>query len=314
MSVRASAAPEFKSTSERKPSSEDLLIVGPGVLGSVAGLKWLEAAPQGSTALGQTNTETRHGKLREMGLAARTREEAANSTEKFPFVLFSAPPSGSADYVAEVQAALDLWDGTGSFLFTSSGSVFEAKEGKVTETSPTAPEGSRTPAQERLLRAEAAVLERGGNVLRLVGLYHAGRGAHTYFLKVGEVERWGGYTVNLIHYEDAASLAVAILRGRGSEGYYRGSVFVGSDNHPITFDDMMEATRKCPQRYEGAKEVKFTATEPGPGGPGKEVDSSATNEQLGWGPIYLSFQTFMAAGGKDRYTDDLPIFVGAPHA
>jgi hypothetical protein len=36
------------------------------------------------------------------------------------------------------------------------------------------------------------------------------RGAHTFFLKQGQVARWGGYTVNLIHYEDAASLCVAV--------------------------------------------------------------------------------------------------------
>ncbi len=39
------------------------------------------------------------------------------------------------------------------------------------------------------------------------------RGAHTFFLKAGEVQRWGGYTVNLIHYEDAASLSAAVRPG-----------------------------------------------------------------------------------------------------
>lgn len=39
-------------------------------------------------------------------------------------------------------------------------------------------------------------------------------GAHTFFLKQGEVQRWGGYTVNLIHYEDAARLALAALQAR----------------------------------------------------------------------------------------------------
>ena len=39
------------------------------------------------------------------------------------------------------------------------------------------------------------------------------RGAHTFFLKAGEVQRWGGYTVNLIHYEDAASLSATVRPG-----------------------------------------------------------------------------------------------------
>lgn len=71
-------------------------------------------------------------------------------------------------------------------------------------------------------------------MVRLVGLYHAQRGAHTYFLKVGQVPRPGDNIVNLLHYEDAARLAVAVLAGQG-QGPYRGRVFMGCDNHPITF-------------------------------------------------------------------------------
>ena len=50
--------------------------------------------------------------------------------------------------------------------------------------------------------------------------------------------RWGGYTVNLIHYEDAASLCLAALQGRGSEGgaYYRARTFLGCDGAPVTFE------------------------------------------------------------------------------
>lgn len=34
----------------------------------------------------------------------------------------------------------------------------------------------------------------------------------------GEVARYGGYVVNMLHYEDAARLAFAILKGDGCEG------------------------------------------------------------------------------------------------
>ncbi len=44
------------------------------------------------------------------------------------------------------------------------------------------------------------------------------RGAHTFFLRQGEVARWGGYTVNLIHYEDAAELCLAVLQASGEGG------------------------------------------------------------------------------------------------
>lgn len=112
-------------------------------------------------------------------------------------------------------------------------------------------------------------------MLRLVGLYHANRGAHTYFFKVQQVPRPGDYVVNLLHYEDAADLAVQVWHsncagdegagpGRGlrrslsnvdpalaptpfswaarsqvlngsGSGPFRHKVFLGSDNNPVTF-------------------------------------------------------------------------------
>ena len=36
------------------------------------------------------------------------------------------------------------------------------------------------------------------------------RGPHTFFLRQGKVQRWPGYLVNLIHYEDAARLCLAV--------------------------------------------------------------------------------------------------------
>ena len=60
------------------------------------------------------------------------------------------------------------------------------------------------------MNGESAALAVGGCAVRLVGLYHSQRGAHTFFLRAGEVARWGGYVINLIHYEDAASLCVAV--------------------------------------------------------------------------------------------------------
>lgn len=85
---------------------------------------------------------------------------------------------------------------------------------------PTYPCPSLAPMQIRsyglLCLAVAATLfprQAGGNVLRLVGLYHKTRGAHTFFMKAGEVARPGGYVVNLLHYEDAAGLAAAVGSG-----------------------------------------------------------------------------------------------------
>ncbi|KAL4418741.1 hypothetical protein ABPG77_006414 [Micractinium sp. CCAP 211/92] len=289
-------------------SSNCLLIVGPGVLGSYLGKLWVDSNGAGS-AVGQTNSTNNHAKLQALGLAARTKDAAAGGGT-FPYVLFSAPPSGSADYLAEIKAALALWDGTGAFVFTSSAGVYTVEDGSACdESAPTAKLGDNE-RTDRLLAAEAAVLEAGGNVVRLVGLYHATRGAHTFFLRQGEVQRWGGYLVNLIHYEDAAELCLAVLRGDGSSEPYRGRVFLGCDGSPITFDDMMAATLDS-GAFQGS--VTFTAPE----GPvkGKRMSNPATRAQLGWQPKYPSYADFMRqTGAKDWYTAQEAAVAGMPHA
>ncbi|KAG1672215.1 hypothetical protein FOA52_002916 [Chlamydomonas sp. UWO 241] len=287
------------SGSPSTPSSQDLLVVGPGVLGGYLGKLWKEAHP-GATVVGMTNTTTSHGRLKELGLEPATRDTLP--ARKFPYVAFCAPPSGSQDYPADVGAAArDMWDGTGSFVFTSSMSVCSAENGEtVTDADcPLVPLG-KGPGTDKMLGAESAVLGVGGNVLRLVGLYHAGRGAHTFFLKAKEVARWGGYVVNLCHYEDAAALAAAVLRGDG-EGPFRGEAFIGCDNTPVTFADMIVAcnTSGVPV-LQG--EVKWTLPEE-QASKGKRVLNDGTRKRLGgWVPKYPSFAEFCASGAKDFYT------------
>ncbi len=59
------------------------------------------------------------------------------------------------------------------------------------------------------------------------------RGAHTFFLKTREVPRWGGYTVNLIHYEDAARLSAAVSRRKCQEAMAHSlQPYDGSCAHP----------------------------------------------------------------------------------
>lgn len=117
---------------------------------------------------------------------------------------------------------------------------------------------------------------------------------------MGSVERWGGYTVNLIHYQDAADVAAAILRGDGcGEGYYRSRVFLGADNHPVTFEDMMGAYFASDAVPEGGA-VTFTGTS-GSGGRGKKVDASSTYQVLGWTPRWESFAVFFGQGAQDWY-------------
>ena len=66
-----------------------------------------------------------------------------------------------------------------------------------------------------MIAAENAVLQRGGNAIRLSGLYSEFRGAHTYWFKQAKegkvIETNSNGLVNLIHYEDAARAVLATL-------------------------------------------------------------------------------------------------------
>lgn len=261
-------------------ASSDLLVVGPGVLGSQVGSKWLQAKP-GARVVGQTNTDRSHSALKQLGIEARTKDQATD--EQFANVIFCAPPSGSDDYQAEIKAAAQLWSQEGTLLFTSSSAVYTDQQGLLyTEDSPTVAPGN--PRVDRLLNAEAAVMDAGGSIVRLAGLYTSQRGAHTYYLKAGSVAVRPDGLLNLIHYEDAASLCVAALAsGENSK------IWMGCDNHPITKAELMQALYDS-QKYGDGKKVDFTTTE---GALGRRMNNDATRAALGWQPKYSSWAAFM---------------------
>ncbi|KAK9802050.1 hypothetical protein WJX73_006937 [Symbiochloris irregularis] len=294
-SLQASSAvlDEAPSSPAAPLSLTAVLIVGPGVLGAYLGKLWAEEHPE-AVVVGQTNTSKNHSRLQALGIRPRLKEGAGR--ERFPNVVFCAPPSGCDDYEAEVKAALKLWDGSGTFLFTSSAGLYTAEDGSAcSEDSPVQHMGN-SERTDRLLKAESAVLGAGGCVLRLAGLYHADRGPHTFFLKQGTVQRWPGYLVNLIHYEDAARLCHAVLQHSGCDEPFQKRVFLGTDGSPLTFQTMIDATvaSGC---YEGSAEL----VGPEGGSKGKQLSNAATREALGWEPKYSSFEAFMSQGAQDFY-------------
>lgn len=317
----ASTAPSIPTT----PGPDDLLIVGPGVLGAYLGVLWKATHPS-AVVVAQTNTPTRHAALAALGFAPRTGSEA--TPERYGRVAFAAPPSGSPDYPAALRAALAQWDPAAPgacFLFTGSAGVLAVDDGgPADEGSPTVPLGA-APRTDTLLEAESVVLAAGGCVLRLAGLYHATRGAHSFFLKApgGVVPgRSGAYTVNLLHYEDAARLSASILGGEGSPpgGSWKGEVFLGCDGSPVTFADMVAAASACPAACPGgvppATPITFGGPDDGPS-KGKRMANPRTRAALGgWAPKYESFAAFCAGGGKDAYADAKMVAVaeGAAHA
>ncbi|XP_021718218.1 uncharacterized protein LOC110685971 isoform X1 [Chenopodium quinoa] len=281
--VRAtsSSASVGTSSSSVVVGESDLLIVGPGVLGRLVAQQWSQNFP-GCQIYGKTATTDNHDELINIGITPSVKE--AMLPCQFPYVIFCAPPSKSPDYAGDVsREAASSWNGKGSFVFTSSSGLVDCTDnGNCDEETPTVRMG-KSPRTDVLLKAENVVLDNGGCVLRLAGLYKADRGAHTYWLKQGKSDLRPGHFVNLIHYEDAASLAIAILKKN-----LRSRVFLGCDNHPLSRQEIMDLviqSGKFSGRFEG-----FTGANDSLG---KRLNNSKTRAEIGWEPKYPSFAEFL---------------------
>ncbi|XP_020552756.1 uncharacterized protein LOC105171592 [Sesamum indicum] len=204
-------------------------------------------------------------------------------THKFPYVIFCAPPYGNPDYPGEVREATLNWNGDGSFLFTSSSAPYDCSDnGSCDEDTPVVPIG-RSPRTDNLLKAEKVALEAGGCVVRLAGLYKVDRGAHTYWLEKGTLDIRPDHILNLIHYEDAASLSITILKKK-----LRGRIFLGCDNHPLSRQGLMELVNRS-----GKFSKKFEAFTGTSDPLGKKLNNLKTRAELGWEPKYPSFARFL---------------------
>lgn len=323
------------------PDCRNLLVVGPGVLGSLVCQKWLEMFPA-AIVVGQTNSTKNHESLEKLGITARTEDTFEHFDPKtYPYVVFSAPPSGSDDYPGEIKKALEKWNGKNEysgFCFTSSSAVFPDNIDCDDDTA-TLKLGAN-PRADRLLNAENVVLEHenrrkekensddavkkekeeGKNenyqnraaVLRLAGLYHSLRGAHTYFMKAGTIESRPDALVNCIHYEDAADLVVKVLLREDAQR----NVFLGCDGHPITREDVATCALESgcfdddDDSEGGQKHSKpeFTKSE---GPVGRRMTCEGTRKALGWAPKFTSFRDFFdkeTNKGKDSFAEEASPF------
>ncbi|MED6143117.1 hypothetical protein PIB30_003829 [Stylosanthes scabra] len=271
---------ELGSSPSHAIGQHDLLIVGPGVLGRLVAQKWRQEYP-GCQVFGQTVTTNHHEELVKLGISPSLKW--TKEGYKFPYVIFCAPPYQSSDYPGDLRQAALCWNGEGAFLFTSSSAPYDCNDnGFCDEDTPLVQIG-RSPRTDVLLKAENVVLEFGGSVVRLSGLYKEDRGAHAYWLEKGIVESRPDHILNLIHYEDAASLSVTILKKK-----FRKRIFLGCDSHPLSRQEVMDLVNqsgKFSKRFE-----KFTGTDDPLG---KRLNNSKTREELGWEPKYSSFAHFL---------------------
>ena len=290
-------------------ATADLAVVGCGVLGTSL-CKQLLSHPDFATRkiTGITKSTGRHASIREQVLGGNdddyddrfsvvTMEDVLSqySGNSFRDIVFCAPPSGFEDYPAAVkEAATQLWSGAdagGSFVFTSSGGVYEGVDGEtVNESSPTL-DPVTNPRSGRMIYAEQEAIALGGCALRLAGLYTLERGAHNYWLEKcqesGVQGREDGI-VNLLHYDDAASACLAALRA--GSGVTSKQKYLISDGNPTTRKGICESALKH-ENYAKFALPKFN------GGPedlkGKVYDGTKSNKALKWKPTFASFDDFM---------------------
>ncbi|ONI28422.1 hypothetical protein PRUPE_1G142000 [Prunus persica] len=116
---------EKEVASSGRVGANDLLIVGPGVLGRLVAQKWREEHP-GCEIHGQTMTVDHHEELSKVGINPCLK--GTKTTHKFPYVIFCAPPSRTSDYPGDVRLAALNWNGEGSFLFTSSSAPYDCND------------------------------------------------------------------------------------------------------------------------------------------------------------------------------------------
>jgi len=276
-------------TSAAAEGEKDLLIIGCGTLGERVGRIWKKNFPD-AKVVGETKGNSRHESFKNHGITPRLVDSEEKGGESFPYVVFSATPSSSSDYVGSVKRAATFWDSKskdGAFVFTSSGGAYAEEDGGIVTENSATKDPSKSQRTKVLLDTEQAALDSDGSVIRLAGLYTLQRGAHSYWLQRAQVSGSPDGLINLIHYDDAADLVVRALEA-GEEA--RGRIFLGSDNQPVTRQQICEAAMRHPSYAAKFQMPTFTAQF---GSKGKKYDNSKTREALNWEPKYASFDEFM---------------------
>jgi nucleoside-diphosphate-sugar epimerase len=201
-------------------------------------------------------------------------------------------------YVNGARNLLDRFSGT-KMLFTSSTSVYAQRDGSwVTEESET------TPARETgriLLETEKLVLQRGGMVARLAGIYGPGRSAllSKFLAGTAIMDPENDRFVNQVQRDDIAS-AIFLLLTREAQG---------TQIHNVVDDQPMLQT-DC-YRWLAWRLNRQLAPIGKPTGQRKRGDSNkrvsnAKLRTLGWTPKYPTFAEGMERSVLPSFGDVTP--------
>jgi len=259
----------------------DLLVIGPGRLGMLVAQNWQKSAENCKIFLKfRSANDERKERLTKEGFTVLSEEE---ETPEVDFIVFCAPPTGNETYAQDVELGFKHLKSGGLYVFTSSGGVFAENSGQIVNEESAL---NRTERNGKIIDAEKIVLEKGGCVLRLGGLYSLDIGAHSFYARGGEIDSKPDGLINFVHYEDAASAVVLCLSSPSKVG---GELMVLADGVPISRQQIWEAV-KSSNFYSGGPDVKFVG---GPGTDGKIYDCAKVRGLINWTPKYTSLQKFL---------------------
>jgi nucleoside-diphosphate-sugar epimerase len=235
-----------------KAKDNDLLIVGPGVLGRLVAANWHERFPT-ARIVAESRTPASHGALHSVlpFLELRVAQTSTPNSQRFRHVVFCAPPNQNEDYLGAVRRTVEqYWSGvedTATFVFTSSIGVYREPPttDALREDAPVvsdAADPGASPSALKLLACEEVVRAAHGTVLRLAGLYTLDRGPHRFWLSRGKVHGAPDGLINLVSYHDAARAVIAALE----RPQLRGETLLVVDNQPLSRREICEIARQHP--------------------------------------------------------------------
>ena len=279
-----------------------ILIAGSGYIGKALGDAWLAA---GASLVGLTRSAEGAARLADSGWLARASdisnvEHCAALAAEFPSIKTVVHCAASGRGGAEAEYAAVYRDGCCNLLsafpsahvfFTSSTSVYPQIDGSIiTETSEAEPKRG---TGKILREAESLVLQAGGTVMRLAGIYGPGRsvllkhfleGKSAIDIRQADPATPDGRWINQIHRADVVS-AIRFLTGLNSADT-AGQIFNICDSRPLL---QREVYTVFSQKFDLPLPPESVPDETRKRGWSHKQVSNAKLLQTGWSPLYPSY-------------------------
>jgi nucleoside-diphosphate-sugar epimerase len=281
-------------------SRQQLVIFGCGYVGTAVA-RWAATAGLQITAL--TRNAAAAVVLREVGintvvadLASQAWHDEIPAAPEYAVDCVSSGRGGAEAYrhsYLQGMESIATWaaarGGIGTFLYTSSTSVYPQGDGAVVNEN--APVSAATDRAQVLIDTEARVRSNAAAwrrwfILRLAGIYGPGRHHLLEQVRMGEVSGTGEHHLNLIHRDDIVTAIAACVTAPASVA---NEIFNVADDGRARKSEitgwLAEQLGLAPPQFSGAT----------PGGrqaitPDRVIANEKLKSTLGWAPRYPTFR------------------------